>query len=45
MGDMRNIVAHEYFQVDLEAIWETIQQDLPLLIPQLQALLNSETQN
>jgi uncharacterized protein with HEPN domain len=40
MGDMRNIVAHEYFQIDLETIWETIQQDLPRLIPQLQTLLN-----
>lgn len=25
MGDMRNIVAHEYFQVDIATIWETIQ--------------------
>lgn len=45
MGDMRNIVAHEYFQIDVETIWETIQQDLPLLIPQLQAILNAETPN
>jgi uncharacterized protein with HEPN domain len=45
MGDMRNIVAHEYFQIDIETIWETIQQDLPSLIPQLQAILNSETPN
>jgi len=45
MSDMRNIVAHEYFQIDIETLWETTQQDLPLLIPQLQALLNAETQN
>jgi uncharacterized protein with HEPN domain len=45
MGDMRNIVAHQYFQIDVETIWETIQQDLPLLIPQLQALLNIEVQD
>jgi uncharacterized protein with HEPN domain len=45
MGDMRNIVAHEYFQIDIETIWETIQQDLPSLIPQLQAILNAETPN
>ena len=44
ISDMRNIVAHEYFQINIETIWETIQQDLPLLIPQLQALLNSETE-
>jgi uncharacterized protein with HEPN domain len=45
MGDMRNIVAHEYFQIDIETIWETIQQDLPLLIPQLQTLLSTENQD
>lgn len=45
MGDMRNIVTHEYFQIDIETIWETIQQDLPLLIPQLQTLLNAENQD
>jgi uncharacterized protein with HEPN domain len=45
MGDLRNIVTHEYFQIDIETIWETIQQDLPLLMPQLQALLNAETQD
>jgi len=41
MGDMRNIIAHEYFQIDIETIWETIHQDLPLLVPQLQDLLDS----
>jgi uncharacterized protein with HEPN domain len=25
---MRNILIHEYFGVDLELVWETIQQDL-----------------
>jgi uncharacterized protein with HEPN domain len=45
MGDMRNIVAHEYFQIDIETIWETIQQNLPSLIPQLQTILNAETPN
>lgn len=45
MGDMRNIVAHEYFQIDIETIWETIQQNLPPLIPLLEALLHAESQN
>jgi uncharacterized protein with HEPN domain len=44
-GDLRNIVAHEYFQIDIATIWETIQQDLPALIPELQALLNAEIEN
>jgi len=25
MGDMRNVVIHEYFGIDLEILWETIQ--------------------
>ena len=28
---MRNAVAHGYFQVDLEILWKTIQRDLPSL--------------
>lgn len=28
---IRNILAHEYFGVDLEIIWKTIQEDLPTL--------------
>lgn len=28
---MRNIVAHEYFGIDLEIIWQTIKQDIPKL--------------
>lgn len=39
IADMRNVVAHEYFQVDLEIIWDTLQADLPLLSLQLTTLL------
>ncbi|MEM9119988.1 MAG: DUF86 domain-containing protein [Cyanobacteria bacterium P01_F01_bin.56] len=28
---MRNIAIHEYFQLDLEIIWTTVQDDLPTL--------------
>lgn len=31
MKKMRNILAHEYFGIDLEIIWNTIQKDLPIL--------------
>jgi uncharacterized protein with HEPN domain len=36
---MRNIIIHEYFQVDLEIVWETVQTDLPQLLRQLKSLL------
>ncbi|MDJ0731885.1 MAG: DUF86 domain-containing protein [Crocosphaera sp.] len=42
MAGMRNIAAHEYFQVNLSRVWETIEEDLPVLIPQLQELLDNE---
>lgn len=36
---IRNVIIHEYFQVDLGIIWETIQTDLPTLVRQLQELI------
>jgi uncharacterized protein with HEPN domain len=38
---MRNAVIHEYFQVDLEMVWQTTQLDLPVLKVALQQVLNS----
>lgn len=31
MIGMRNVVIHAYFGVDLEVIWRTVQEDLPVL--------------
>lgn len=42
MYTMRNIVVHEYHGVNLKIIWQTITEDLPLLIPQLQKILEEE---
>ncbi|HAX80663.1 MAG TPA: DUF86 domain-containing protein [Cyanobacteria bacterium UBA11372] len=42
MGGMRNVVSHEYFQVNLSRVWQTIQDDLPSLVPQLQEVLERE---
>lgn len=36
---MRNVVIHEYFQLDLEIIWETIQTDFPLFKLTLEEIL------
>jgi uncharacterized protein with HEPN domain len=38
---MRNIVIHEYFQVNLSIIWQTIQEDLVSLEFALRQLINS----
>jgi uncharacterized protein with HEPN domain len=31
MRGIRNILAHEYFGVDLEIVWKTVKEDLPAL--------------
>jgi uncharacterized protein with HEPN domain len=42
MGDMRNVIAHEYFQVNRDRLWRTICDDLPSLVPLLEELLAQE---
>lgn len=41
MKGMRNILVHEYFGVSLEIVWETVQRDLPPLIPRLKQILEA----
>jgi len=36
---MRNVLVHEYFGVDLEEVWKTVQDDLPQFKQAIQALL------
>lgn len=40
MKAMRNILIHEYFGVDIEVLWKTINDDLPRLKIQIQMLLS-----
>lgn len=39
MRAMRNRIVHVYFQIDEKLMWDTIQNDLPPLIPVLEKLL------
>ena len=39
MRAMRNRIVHAYFEVDVKLMWDTIQTDLPPLIPDLEKLL------
>ncbi len=41
MGDMRNIIAHEYFQVNLKVTWSTVKNNLPTVIEPLKNLLRN----
>ena len=42
MRDMRNVLAHEYFGINENIVWNTIQDDLLPLVPQLKSLLEKE---
>ena len=33
---MRNRLVHAYFDINLDIVWQTVQQDLPALIAQLE---------
>ena len=38
MVSMRNKVLHEYFGIDLEILWKTINEDIPQLKVQIESL-------
>ena len=38
MKGMRNRIAHGYFEINLDTVWETLQTALPQLARQLQAI-------
>ena len=39
MYGMRNRIVHDYFEIDLDVVWQTIQRDLPVLRPRIVQLL------
>ena len=36
---MRNILVHDYFNIDIDAVWSVVENDLPLLYNQIGRLL------
>jgi len=42
MRGMRNVLVHDYDRVKIPILWETIQHDLPPLVPLLRRILDSE---
>lgn len=41
MRGMRNRMAHGYFDIDLDVVWDTVQASLPALLRQLIAITES----
>lgn len=44
MRSMRNRMVHLYFHIDPAILWKTTQDDLPQLLPHLEALLSRPSQ-
>ena len=38
---MRNIIIHEYFGIDMNLVWDTIKEDLPVLKKQIKILVGA----
>lgn len=42
MREMRNVLAHVYFGVNISIVWQTIQEDLPPMADKLRAVLSEK---
>ncbi len=42
MRGMRNVVAHDYSRVDVDILWDTLERNLPPLVPLLREILERE---
>ena len=42
MRDMRNFIIHEYFGVNPDIVWGTINDDLPVVLGELSQLAEGE---
>lgn len=40
MKGLRNILAHQYFAVDLRSVWNIVQNDVPVLSENISALIS-----
>ena len=42
ISGMRNRLVHEYDDIDLDIVWDTLQKSLPILIIELEKIISSE---
>lgn len=40
MRDMRNVITHEYHRVDLDQVWDTVTNDLPVVRTAIERILS-----
>ncbi|WP_286186639.1 HepT-like ribonuclease domain-containing protein [Geitlerinema sp. P-1104] len=41
MAGLRNVVIHDYDELDFDILWNVIQVNLPDILPQIQLIFNS----
>jgi uncharacterized protein with HEPN domain len=39
MVDMRNFTIHQYWDVDVNIVWETVKDDLPIVVAKIEQYL------
>ena len=39
IAGMRDKLIHNYFDIDIDTIWETVKVDIPLLIPKIEEII------
>ena len=42
MIGMRNRLIHVYFDIDLDIVWKTVSEELPVLVAQIEPILKAE---
>ena len=42
MRGMRNRLIHRYDDIDMDIVWDTVEQDIPRLVTQLERLVSEE---
>lgn len=42
IAGMRDVVAHAYFALDLEILWDAVQNDVPALLSRVQMMIEAE---
>jgi uncharacterized protein with HEPN domain len=42
MAGMRDKLIHDYFGVDLDAVWETVERDIPMLKDKIEGIMGDE---